>query len=214
LPTAYTIMLIQLPGGLHEEAMERASRITSPEIRDAMTALVRAERAVHLAPASDAMKELTDWGQTLRQPFPGRAWDTSLAFVLDKLTGALVEDWRVLAGRFPADAGIHYSAGMYLLSLNTQYREAAAYFRVALASPELPPVVRSTAHKNLGIALLGNKQFAEAETALRAALGQSPQDQEAHCVLAVVYAREGEASDATREQAACPDRSFRVEMPK
>jgi predicted Zn-dependent protease len=67
----------------------------------------------------------------------------------------------------------------------------------------LPGSIRGMALKNLGLSLLESGNPAEAETALLAALVQSPPDFRAYCSLSKVYRENGQIEKASLAEAEC-----------
>lgn len=114
----------------------------------------------------------------------------------------LVTDWEFLASHFPDDEMVRYNAGLYLVNVG-KHEYAVNHLRAATESQRLPEIVRGTAFKTLGIALMNSRHIAEAETPLRAALEQSPPDTQAYCLLSEVYKQTMRLGEAARAGAEC-----------
>jgi tetratricopeptide (TPR) repeat protein len=197
---------IQLSQGLIREAAETAGGIAIPEVRDSMLKLVKAHQAVADAKSTGdpgtAMGSLQDFGLGLKRPPDQDRWNTSLSLIWKVNRNYLAFEWRKLAGYFPADVMVRYTAGTSLLNAGN-YDGAIAYLSAATESQHLPESLRGAAFKNLGIALIGAGKAGEAEAPLRAALEQSPPDLGAYCALSAVYKQADRLDDAASAESEC-----------
>ncbi len=206
MPAMYEINNVQLPQGLYPEAYKTANSITVPEFREVMTDVIKADYAVHVAVSTGKLQEsmslLWDLGPGYQQRPIQAEWNSSVLFFYRKNLERLVNEWEILARRFPDDASLRYNAGLWMLSVHKS-KHAVAHLRAASESQRLPESVRGTAFRNLGLALINSGNAAEAEAPLRAALEQSPPDYRAYCLLSGVYKRAGRTEEAVRAAADC-----------
>lgn len=206
-PAFYTI-INRISNGLYREAGETASRITSPEIRNAMIGLIQADQVIRVGAVAagkpyDAMNLLVSLGRELAHPPAEVKWDPAMLFVWGRIQEVLGDEWRVLAGNFPGEVLVRYNAGLYLFDM-LRHKDAAVHLRAATESQRIPESERGAAFKKLGQALLLNGQIPGAETALRMALEQAPPDTEAYCILSAVFKQKGLLEEAARAKASCP----------
>jgi tetratricopeptide (TPR) repeat protein len=206
------IFYFQLPQGLYREANETASNITVSEARDIMVKLVEAVYAVHNAAMTgdphDAISRLRNLGPLLKQPLVQAKWNPPMYDFWKRSRNYFALEWQDLTERFPDDVTVRYNAGLSLSGIH-EYAEAAVHLHAATESQQLPESLRGKALVFLGAALLNSEHAAEAEVPLRAALGQSPPDLRAYCVLAEVYKRTGRFEEAARAEADCRSRAPR-----
>lgn len=210
MPAVYKIVAA-LPRGLYREASETASGIAAAEYRDIMVKLVKADHAVNVGAVAtgkpdEAAVLLHDLERALRQPPVQSKWNPPGQVVWEKCRNILVKQWMSLARQFPDDAMVRYSAGSWMSEAG-YYKDAIAQLRAAIESQHLPESSRGAALKNLGLALIGSGQIAEAEMPLRAALAQPQPDMQAHCLLSVVYKLSNRPEEAARAEANCPGRT-------
>lgn len=209
LPAMYEINNVQLPQGLYPEANKLAGSIAIPELREAMIKVIKADYAVHDAVSrgrpEKAVSMLWDLGTDYKQ-WPAEAkWNSSILFFYRKNLEKLVNEWEMLAKRFPENASLQYNAGLWMMGVRKS-KHAVAHLRAATESPRLPESLRGTAFNNLGIALINIGKIEEAEAPLRAALEQSPPDFRAYCLLSVVYKRTGRIDEAEHAATECRSR--------
>ena len=197
---------IQLSKGLIREAGETSAGITDPEVRNSMIKLVKTHQAVidadTVESAQHAMTMLLDFGVDLQQTPIQAQWNSPIVIIWRVNRKYLGYEWQKLTMRFPEDMLLRYNAGLSLLSIQN-YAEAKIYLRAATASQNLPESLRGMAFKSLGIALLNSGLAAEAETALRAALEQSPPELSAYCSLVEVYKKMVHSDEAARATTEC-----------
>jgi tetratricopeptide (TPR) repeat protein len=200
------IFYFQLPKGLYRDANETASNITVPEARDIMIKLVEAVYAVHNAAMTgdphDAISRLRNLGPLLKQPLAQAKWNPPMYDFWMRSRNYFLLEWQDLAKQFPDDVMLRYNAGLSLFGIH-EYADAAVQLHAATESQHLPEPLRGKALAFLGAALLNSEHAAEAEVPLRAALGQSPPDLRAYCVLSEVYKRTGRLEEAARAEADC-----------
>lgn len=206
MPILYKIINTQFARGAFAEAVELANTVPDPASRETMIRMVKATEAAHrLAPATgnpqEAMAMLWQLGRALKQRPDQAKWNSQVQLLWEKQRYVLHSNWKFLATRFAGDGAVRYNAGLWYLGEDEA--EALPHLRAAVEAPDLPPSVRGTAFKNLGLALLKNGQVADAEGPLRAALDQSPPDIRAHCGLAEVYRKTGRADEAARADGHC-----------
>ena len=206
MPIMYEINNVQLPQGLYSEANKIANSVSVPELREIMTGNIKIDQAVQAALSTgnpqEAMSLLWNSGPVYKQRPEQAKWNPSIFFFYRKNTEKLINEWEVLARRFPDDASLRYNAGLWMLGVKKS-KHAVAHLRAAAESQHLPESVRGTAFRNLGLALINSGNVAEAEGPLRAALNQSPPDFRAYCLLAVVYKSAGRTGDAVQAEAGC-----------
>ncbi len=207
VPAVYMITS-QINNGLYREANENASHITSPEIRNVIAKLIRADRIARVDSVlsgnpHEAIILFLELEQMLDQRPNQARWDTPLIFSWSNLTIILSNEWQSLAERFPDNVTVRYNTGQYLFNLQF-YKAAAVHLRAVTESQDTPEFARGTVYKTLGLALLGSKQVVAAEAPLRKALEQLPPDLQANCALSEVYSQEGRFAEAARAEAQCP----------
>jgi protein O-mannosyl-transferase len=206
LPAMYEINNVHLPQGLYSEAYNAANSIADPELREIMIGNIKIDQAVHAALSTgnplESMSLLWNSGPVYKQRPAQAKWNSSVFFFYRKNTEKLVNEWDILAKRFPEDASLRYNAGLWMLSLHKS-KHAVDHLRAASESQHLPESVRGTAFRNLGLALINSGKVAEAEAPLLAALKQTPPDSRAYCLLSIVYKRAGRKEDAVRAEADC-----------
>ena len=197
----------QVSQKLYKNAEETANGIADTEARNIAVKLIQADRAVHnsvpAGKSQEAMGLLLDLGSTLDQsPEVQDKWNPAMVGIVYAGLNILVTDWEFLAGHFPDDEMVRYNAGLYLVNVG-KHEYAVNHLRAATESQRLPKIVRGTAFKTLGIALMNSRHIAEAETPLRAALEQSPPDTQAYCLLSEVYKQTMRLGEAARAGAEC-----------
>jgi hypothetical protein len=207
LTAFYKIYSIELPHGMYRGAFETAANITVPEFRSNMIELVRADYAVHVDAVTtgntqQAMALLWQSGIDLKQVPVQTRWNSPMYNFWGKSQDFLVDEWESLVKAFPGDVLLRYKAGSSQLYLGYLGR-AAANLSIATGSQRLPAAVRGKAYRNLGYALLNSGHIAEAEVSLRAALGQTPPDLRAHCLLSEIYRQTGRIEEASRAETEC-----------
>jgi len=208
MPTVYKILAFQLPQGLYQEASETASSITIPEYRDVMIKLIKVVHAVNVdavltGKPDEAMALLQNLGPILNQLPIEAKWNSPVQVVWEKCQLIHLRQWSSLSKQFPDDVQVHYNAGLWMSDAG-YYSNAIVHFRAAIESPHLPESLRSSAFKNLGLALVGLGRAAEAEAPLQAALAQPQPDMQAECLLSVVYKLTNRLKEAARAEASCP----------
>jgi len=211
MPAMLKIVNIQLPKGLHREAMETANSITFLELRDILIEIIRADYAVHVSATAtgkpqEAVVLLQNLWTRLKQRPVQAKWNTPVNVLFDKRQGVLAIEWEYLAKQFPDDVSVRYNAGLWMLNV-PRYEDAVVHLRAATESQRLPESVRGAAFRNLGLALLNSGQVAEAEAPLRAALEQWVPDLRAYCLLSEVYKQTGRFEEAARAKAGCTSRA-------
>ncbi|MBI3481015.1 MAG: hypothetical protein HY016_11780 [Nitrosomonadales bacterium] len=207
MPAVYKIVGIQLAEGLVRDANETANRISDPAYRDIMLGMIRTYYAVHVDAVrtgnpQEAMSQLRKVFIELQQKPDQTKWNTPINIFWEKRRAVLENEWRFLASSFPGDELVRYHVGLWMLD-DHRYRNAVIYLRAAIESQRLPDVVRGSAYRSLGMALLGSGHAAEAEAPLRVALEQSPPDLQAYCSLAELYKQTGRSEEALRAAANC-----------
>lgn len=196
----------QLSRRLFRDARETANRIIDPDARDILIKLINADYVVQVITATtgnpqEAMTLLWKLELDIKQPAQAQ-WNPAMKTFWGSIGIALINEWEYLSKQFPEEAPIHYNAGLWLLKVH-KYKEAIVHLRAAVGSSRLPEAVRGTAFKNLGLALIGNGEFAAAEFPLRAALLQSPPDFRAYCSLIEVYKRTERFEEAAHATIDC-----------
>ena len=210
LPAEHKIVYVQLKNGLRSDAIETAKNISNRRSRDVMIKLIDADYVVKVVTASsgnpqEAMTQLGELELEFNPPAQIN-WNSAMKNFWITIGTALTNEWEYLARKFPDTAPVRYNAGLWLLKVH-KYKEAIVHLRAAAESPSLPESARGTAFKNLGLALIGAGNIAEAEVPLRAALEQSPPDFRAYCSLSEVYKRTGRLEEAARANADCRNRA-------
>jgi tetratricopeptide (TPR) repeat protein len=210
LPAEHKIIYVQLKRGLRSDAIETANSISDQVSREIMIKLINVDYVVKVVTAStgnpqEAMTQLGKLELDLNPPAQTR-WNSAMRNFWSTIGFALIDEWEYLARQFPDAAPVRYNAGLWLLKVH-KYKEAIVHLRVAAESKSLPESARGTALKNLGLALIGTGDVAEAEVPLRAALEQSPPDFRAYCSLSDVYKRTDRLEEAVRAEADCRRRA-------
>lgn len=213
MPATYMAWEIQVPDWLHREALATANSISDSKVRNFMAMLVQADYAVFVLAEKtgsprEALPILMELNALLKQPPAHSRWDTPIRSIWRGGQDAVESEWQALAERFPNDASVRYSAGLWLLEIR-KHESAASHLSAAIRSQQLPEAGRGAAYGNLGLALIGAGRLAEAEAPLLAALEQTPPGAGAHCLLAEVYGRSGRREEEARAAADC--RNFRQE---
>lgn len=204
----YKIFSVSQPD-FYRHAFETASNITAPEFRDDMIRLVEADYAVHVGSAltgkpQEAVALLWRVGLDLGQ-LPAQAkWNSPIHNLWGKKEALLEFEWESLVKRFPDNASVRYSAGIW--KEVRQSGHAVEQSHVATESQHRRELSQGTLFYTLGHALVGAGQLAAAEALLLAALRQSPPDLRAHCLLSVVYEQTRRNGEALHAQENCPDR--------
>jgi Tfp pilus assembly protein PilF len=140
----------------------------------------------------------------LKQKPAQSAWDPSLYNLWQTISVFFEVQWRDLGQQFPDDALVHYNAGLWMVNVHN-YQDAIVHLRAATGSQRLPESLRGAAFQNLGLALLGTGQFAEAESSLLAALKQPQPDVRIQCLFAMLYKQTGRLEEAARAGTLCLD---------
>ena len=213
---AFQKIFRDLSEGLYRDAIETANNVTSPELKKAMTGMIKAGHAVsvNVVSSENPMAHLNNFGLILSQPPIQSKWNSPMLYVWQYCRSIHASQWDYLARQFPDDALVRYNAGLWLLNdqlskdaasyLNDQKsRYAITHLRAATESPRLPESVRGAAFYNFGLALLSNGQIAKAEAPLRAALEQQPPDSRAYCLLSKMYKQTQRFEEAERAEANC-----------
>ncbi len=207
MPAAYKIFDIQLPQKLYGDAIETANSIADPLTKDALVKLIKAHQAVHVESAStgspqNAIALLWELFHALKQKPAQSAWDPSLYNLWQTISVFFEVQWLDLGQQFPDDALVHYNAGLWMVNVHN-YKDAIVQLRAATGSQRLPESLRGAAFQNLGLALLGTGQFAEAESSLLAALKQPQPDMRIQCLFAMLYKQTGRMEEAARAGTLC-----------
>lgn len=204
MPVFSTMVNDEIQKGLYGEASDTASRVTSPEIREAMLGLIRID---HLRITSNQPQELMasflEYGRTLERQPAETQWNAPALFIWMKLRDTLGKEWKFLAEEFPANALVRYNTGVYMINLH-DYDEAERHLRVAAQSEVLPETLRGTAYLNLGIIYMNEERFAESKTMFLASLAQRRPDDKAYCFLEKIYRQEGRQDEMLRAASSCP----------
>ncbi len=211
MSAVFKIVAIQLPQGLHRDAMDTANSITTPEFRDIAVKLVEADHAVSVDAVAtgnpnEAMALLEKLRLALKQPIAQARWNSPIVLSMELCKDNFVYEWNSLVKHFPDNASVRYNAGLSLINFNF-YADAAMHLRAATGSQHLPETLRGTAFYNLGLALLLSGHVAEAEVPLRAALEQQTPDLWAYCLLSRVYKQAKRFEETARAEASCPGRT-------
>lgn len=211
MPAAYKIFGIQLPQGLYGDAIETANGIAVPETRNLLKKLVVAHYAVHIDAVSTsdprkAIAALEELFLELRQRPVQSQWNSPLHHLWKAIGSKFQNELTYLIGRFPDNALVRYNAGLWMLR-DREYNDAAQHLRLATGSQRLPESMRAKAFENLGLALLGSGQIAEAESSLLTALKQPRPNLRIHCLLQGIYAQTGRPNDAARAGIECENAS-------
>lgn len=104
-----------------------------------------------------------------------------------------LEQFREAVAIDPQLADAHFHLGVSLAE-STEWTEAAAAYRKALALPTL--TVLDLAHQNLGLALYHLRRYGEAEQELRFAISLSPEMQAAYYHLGLVLTAQTRLDEA------------------
>ena len=206
IPVAYQV-INQYTHGLIREAVQTASNINDPELRDVVTGLIKADGAVTYAEVSGRSQETMTllwklWLDHKQLPVQAK-WNSPINNLWMTRENMFIGEWMRLTESFPDDALVHYNAGLWMVDVH-KYQDAIAYLRFATESQRLPITVRGEAFERLGLALMDSGHIAEAEIPLRAALKEVPPELQAYCSLSEVYKRSGRSEEAARADASCP----------
>ncbi len=207
MPVAYRIFIAIFRQESIREASEAANNIASTEFRNIVNGMIQANLEINIATASKGNHQkvtelLWKLGLDLKQPPAQSKWNLPINHFWKKSQYILSSDWSHLAGHFPDDTSIFYSAGLWSLEIH-YFDDAVTYLTAATQSQSLAESVRGTALKSLGLALMNSGHIAQAEAPLRAALTQSPPDLRAHCALSVVYRQTNRPEESARSAANC-----------
>jgi protein O-mannosyl-transferase len=208
MPAVYKILSVELPEELRQEAIETASSIAAPELRDIMTEMIKVDYAVRVEAIAtgnpqEAMALLQKLFLEMKQQPVQIKWNPLISNIWKKRRMVLANEWQFLASHFPDDELLRYNVGLWMLD-DRRYKNAVVYLRAVTESQRLPDSVRGTAFKSLGLALMNSGHIADAEAPLRAALEQIPPDLRAYCSLTAVYKQSGRLGEAARAEANCP----------
>jgi tetratricopeptide (TPR) repeat protein len=210
MPAMYEINNVLLPQGLYPEAYKLASSIPTPELRDIMINVIKADYAVSVGITSgrpeDSMSFLEKLGPDYKQRPAEARWNSSVFFFYGKNLSKLESEWEKLAKRFTDDPSVRYNAGLWMLGVH-KAKHAVVHLRAATESQLMPENARGTAFRNLGLALISSGNIDEAEAPLNAALQQSPPDDRAYCLLVAVYKSNGRLAKADNAAAECRKRA-------
>lgn len=211
MPAAHKIFDIQLPQGLYGDAIKTVNGIADPEPRNLLTKLIGAHYAVHVDAVSTgdprkAIAALEELFLELNQRPVQSQWNAPIYYLWRAIRGNFQAELMYLIGHFPDHAMVNYNAGLWMLSVR-EYKDAAQHLRLATESQRLPESVRAKAFENLGMALLGSGQVAEAESPLLAALKQSQPNLRIHCLLEGIYTQTGRMDGAARAGIECSNAS-------
>jgi len=207
LPAGHIIIGTQLTHALYDDAFETANTIAIPQARDLMIKLIKAHRAVHVDAVSTgnpqkAMTPLLELFIDLKQPPVQSKWNAPIHNLWETTRASFEDQWKFLGEQFPDDPIVNYNAGLWLMDIRN-YKEAVVRLRAATESRRLPESLRGAAFERLGLALLGNGQFADAESAWLAALKQPQPNLRVHCLLAMLYKQTVRLEEATRAGTLC-----------
>jgi hypothetical protein len=206
IPAAYQV-INQYTHGLIREAVQTASNINDPELRDVVTGLIKADGAVTFAQVTGKSQETITllwklWLDHKKLPMQAK-WNSPINNLWMTRENMFTGEWMRLAESFPDDTLVRYNAGLWMVDVH-KYQEAITYLRSATDSQRLPITVRGEAFERLGLALIDSGHIAEAEIPLRAALKEVPPELQAYCSLSEVYKRSGRSEEAARADASCP----------
>jgi hypothetical protein len=202
---AFQRIWVQLRLGMYSDAIETSNRIELPEFRNTMNGMIQATYAVRSATTGkpdEAMAALQNFEIAINQLPIESNWNAPMRYVRERCKDVLELKWARLAEQFPNDALVRYMAGLWKLNANN-YKDAATHLRAAVDSQFLPESTRGAAFKNLGLALMGSENVAEAEVPLRVALQQSPPDFQAYCILVDLYKKTGRSKEAASAESDC-----------
>lgn len=206
IPAAYKA-IDQYTHGSIREAVQTASSIRDPELREVMIGLIKADSAVTYAETTGKPRESMAllwklWLDHKQLPVQAK-WNSPIKTLWVTKGNMYNGEWMRLIATFPDDMSVRYNAGLWMLDAK-RYPDAVTHLQVATESNRLPGTVRGIAFAGLGLALLNSGHRAEAEAPLRAALEQVPPDLQANCSLAEMYRQDGRFDDAARAAAHCP----------
>jgi hypothetical protein len=189
----------------YSDAIRTANAITVPEFRDVMIGMIQAVYAVNTATngkPDEALASLQNFDDALNH-LPGESkWNIPMLEIRFKSQYIFLLKVARLAKQFPGDALVRFRVGSWNLDFQS-YEDAVTHLRAATESQHLPELLRGTAFKNLGLALIGAGKAGEAEAPLRAALEQSPPDLSAYCALSAVYKQANRLGDAASAESEC-----------
>lgn len=193
--------------GMYSDAMNIASNITVPEFREIMTRMVQATYAVRFQTSitgkpDDALLKLEKFEFALNHLPKQAKWNIPMLAVQRSCQPILLLKGEGLAKQYPNDALVRYKVGLWQLGARN-YKDAVTHLRASVELQLLPESLRGLALKNLGLALIGLGNLAEAERSLRVALDQSTPDFQAYCTLSDVYKRIGRIEDAAHAEENC-----------
>jgi tetratricopeptide (TPR) repeat protein len=206
MPASYQVINLYTHG-LIREAIQTAATISDPELRDVLIGLIKADSAVTYTEATRNSQQATMtllWKLWLdHKELPAQAkWNTPVKNLWVTKENMFSGEWLRLLASFPDDMSVRYNAGSWMLDAQ-KYRDAITYLRDAAGSHGLPADLRGVAYERLGVALMKSGQVAEAETALNAALQQTPPELRAYCSLAKIYRQSGRLEQAIRASKNC-----------
>jgi len=208
MPAFQKIMWVQLKRGQFQQARETAGNINDTAIGRSIIALIDAKHAVQTEAAnagnpSGAISRLRDFETALARLSGRSAVNPSVQYVWKYSRIELVDQWKYLADLFPENIPVRLNTGMRLLHIDMDYDAAAVHLRAATGSQLLPQYVRGSALKDLGMALLYSRHFAEAEATLRAALEEVSPDLQVHCLIEELYRETGRNELSASSGAIC-----------
>ncbi len=217
IPAMFEINNVLLPQGLYPEAYKLAGSIPMPELRDRMINVIKADYAVSVGISSGRPEAAMSFLEKLRTDYQQRpadaSWNGSVYFFYGKNLSKLESEWEKLAKGFPDDPSVRYNAGLWMLGVH-KAKHAVVHLRAAAESQLMPENLRGIAFRNLGLALIGSGNIAEAEAPLNAALQQSPPDDRAYCLLVAVYKSSGQVAQADTAAAECRKRAGKDSQPE
>ena len=218
MPAGHKIYDMLLPKGLYDDAIETANGVTVPEARNLLIKLVSAHHAVHVDAVSTgdprkAIEALDELFLEINREPAQYQWNAPIHNLWKAVRGRFLSEWTYLVGHFPDNALVHYNAGLWMVRVRI-YEEAVQHLRLATTSRRLPESMRSKAFENLGLALLGDGQVAEAESSLLAALKQPQPNQRIYCLLQGIYAQTGRTDDAAHAETECSNASRQSKQSK
>jgi len=211
MPAYFKITDFQLKREQYPDAMKTASGITLPELKKLMFKMIVADQAVFDLASNDPQKAMTllwELGTVLKNPPVQAQWDSPIKVLWEMNQISLSNEWTALAKRFPENASVRYTYGLWLMNV-PKFEFANEEFRTAIDSNQLPASMRGEVFKNLGFSLMKSGHFVEAEDSLRAALEQSLPDLRAYCLLSDLYKQSGRIMEAQRAGAACRQQAQR-----
>ena len=207
IPAIYKIFGFQLHRNEFNEALQTASTIPNPEIRDGVIAMIDADYVLRIEAKSSgdpvtALGLLWNLGLALKHKPEQAKWNLPLNNYWGIRRDLLELEWQFITERFPNDAQVRYHAGLWMLDEN-KFDSAAINFRAATESPYLQEAQRYIAYKSLGIALIGSGEVAAAETPLLASLNYPQADKQVYCLLSWVYKKSHRQDEAALAQTNC-----------